>query len=205
MSERLLLGITGGIGSGKSYVASILAGRLGIPVYDCDSRAKRLNEEDGGIRSALTALVGRDVYDGPRLVKPVLAAYLFAGEEHARRVADIVHHVVRRDLLEWAGAQDGQVLAVESAILYESGFDSLVDKVIFVDATPEVRLSRAMRRDSSPREQIESRMAVQRTGEARKRADFVLLNDGRSDAELERELKSIITSIRNKPLKKETC
>ena len=96
------LGITGGIGSGKSYIANMLRDELRVPVYDCDARAKCLNEEDPQIREALTELVGPEVYRDGRLVKPVLAAYLFQDESHAAQVNAIVHPATATDLICWA-------------------------------------------------------------------------------------------------------
>ena len=88
-----LLGITGGIGSGKSFVARLLTRHFGVPVYDCDAAAKRLENDDPALRAALTSVVGPEVYDAQsgKLVRPVLARFLFADEEHAAVVNHIVH------------------------------------------------------------------------------------------------------------------
>ncbi len=120
----MVIGITGGIGSGKSYVAHLLASRFGVPVYDCDREAKRLNVDSTRIREALTLLVGPTVYaaDGS-LCRKVLADYLFSSADNARKVNAIVHPVVADDFLQWA--KDKRLVAIESAILFESGFDRL--------------------------------------------------------------------------------
>lgn len=195
MRKSVVLGITGGIGSGKSYISQLLR-QEGVPVYDCDSRAKELNNVDPYIRKALVELVGENVYDGSGLVKPVLAAFLFASKDNAERVNAIVHPVVRRDFEEWVSGQRAEIVGVESAILYESGFDSLADFVLYVSASEEVRIARAMKRDGVERDRIVERIRLQ--GAFSDRADFVLENEGRSDEELINELNEIIQSIKYK-------
>ena len=149
---QIRLGITGGIGSGKSYVAQMLQARWDVPVYDCDSEAKRLTAESDDIRTALTQLVGDHLWQQGQMQKPVLAAYLFASPEHAAQVNAIIHPAVRRDFLRWADAHSrSSVVAIESAILCESGFHTLVDSILLVDAPLEVRLQRAMLRDGASR------------------------------------------------------
>lgn len=156
------LAITGGIGSGKSYVARQMTELLGIPVYDSDANAKRLNEESSVIRSGLTEMVGADVYDAQgRLDRQRLAAFLFAGEENARRVNALIHPVVKDDFLRWTTEQTAPVVAIETALLAESGIDKIVDKIIRVDAPVETRISRAMQRDGVTREKVLERMARQ--------------------------------------------
>lgn len=171
------LGITGGIGSGKSYVAQLLHVQFGVPVYDCDSQAKRLNEESPIIRNALLQLVGPELYDqGGRLQRAKLASYIFASSEHLSRVNAIVHPQVRMDFEAWCEQSAQPIVAVESAILQESGFCSLVDYVIRVDAPVEVRIARAMSRDGSTRQQVEARLQHQHDISS---PHFVVVNDGR--------------------------
>ncbi len=156
------LAITGGIGSGKSYVARQMSQLLGIPVYDSDANAKRLNEESPQIRQGLMDMVGSEVYDANgHLNKAILASFLFASEENARKVNALVHPVVKEDFLRWASRQTAQVVAIETALLAESGIDLVVDKIIRVDAPLETRIQRAMQRDGATREQILARMSKQ--------------------------------------------
>lgn len=183
------IGITGGIGAGKSYVSQLLQ-TLGVRVYDCDAQAKRLMNESPELRQRLKALVGEGVYDEHGLVRPVLADYLFASPEHAAKVNAIVHPVVRADFRHWTSIQDAMAVAMESAILYESGFDAEVDCVLFVDAPQELRIARAMRRDGTTRSQVERRIAMQHTDEYKSRATWVCHNDGSAD--LLCQLKEII-------------
>ena len=186
------LGITGGIGSGKSYVSRLLTRYFGIPVYDSDAEAKRLNNENPFIREQLIRLVGPEVYDEVGLVKPVLAEYLFADSDNAKQVNAIIHPVVREDFTQWCQRQEAGIVGLESAILFESGFHLSMDKVLFVDAPLEVRIRRAVFRDGVQREQIEARIAQQDSSSAMKRADFVIENDGVSDETLLLTLNNII-------------
>lgn len=156
------LAITGGIGSGKSYVARQMALLFGIPVYDSDSNAKRLNEESPLIRQGLTAMLGADIYDSDgHLNKPRLASFIFACKENACKVNALIHPVVKEDFLKWADRQASPVVAIETALLAESGIDLVVDKIIRVDAPLETRIQRAMQRDGATREQILARISRQ--------------------------------------------
>lgn len=193
---QIRLGITGGIGSGKSYVAQMLQARWDVPVYDCDSEAKRLTAESDDIRTALTQLVGDHLWQQGQMQKPVLAAYLFASPEHAAQVNAIIHPAVRRDFLRWADAHSrSPVVAIESAILCESGFHTLVDSILLVDAPLEVRLQRAMLRDGASRQQVMARMARQDSAQARQLARFTVINDGGGDQPLQACLESIVTQL----------
>ncbi len=193
---QVRLGITGGIGSGKSYVAQMLQARWDVPVYDCDSEAKRLTAESDDIRTALTQLVGDHLWQQGQMQKPVLAAYLFASPEHAVQVNAIIHPAVRRDFLCWADAHNrSPVVAIESAILCESGFHTLVDSILLVDAPLEVRLQRAMLRDGASRRQVMARMARQDSAQARQLARFTVTNDGGNDQLLQACLESIVTQL----------
>lgn len=171
--------ITGGIGSGKSYVSSLLEER-GIPIYNADLESKRLTVQDEGIRKELVALLGEDIYQGATLNKPLLASYLFANSDNAVKVNSIIHPRVKDDFRRWVESQKGvPLVGLESAILYESGFDDVVDQVVMVYAPEAVRLQRAMKRDNATEEQVRARMSAQMDDEEkRSKADFVLMNDG---------------------------
>ena len=190
------LGITGGIGSGKSYVSTLLQQQFGIPVYDCDAEAKRLTATNEEIRQKLIALVGPEVFENGELNKPLLAEYLFADVENASQVNAIIHPVVLEDFVKWSSAKGNQELVgLESAILYESGFSEKVDYVLFVDAPKEVRLHRATLRDSASEEQIEARMKMQQPEIHRLQANFIIDNSTNDDTRLQEQLKHIINKI----------
>ena len=193
------VGVTGGIGSGKSFVCNILR-RRGVPVYDCDAEAKRLMIENIEVRRNIVNLVGKDAYitDNDsgcvRLNKPVIAAYLFADESHAKAINAVVHPAVKENFGRWASQQDSEIVIQECAILFESGFNDTVDKVIEVYAPKSLRVERAMRRDSSTIQQVEARMR-QQMDEDKKRelADYCIVNDGSLD--LEKQIDEIIYNI----------
>ena len=193
----ICVAITGGIGSGKSYVSAILE-QWGIPVYNADLESKRLTASDVGRRSKLIALLGEEVYADGELNKPLLASYLFSSAENAARVNAIIHPVVKEDLKRWlAQRADKEIAAFESAILYEAGFEDAVDAVLMVFAPRALRLERAMKRDSAAREQIEARMAAQMDEEEKcRKADYVVYNDGTSS--LEEQLTFVINLLKRK-------
>ncbi len=188
------IGITGGIGSGKSVVSHLFELR-GIPVYISDTETKRLMVEDGRIRSDLISLLGEEVYAGAELNKPLLASYLFGAPQHAAQVNGIVHPRVKDDFRQWVTRQAAvPLVAMESAILLEAGFRGEVDVVVMVYAPLEVRMARAMQRDSASHAQIEQRIRSQMDDEEKRRlADFVIVNDG--ETPLIPQVLELITSL----------
>jgi len=188
------IGITGGIGSGKTYVCQLFQQR-GIPIYQCDDEAKRLMTKSPLIRRRITQLLGADAYSSSGLNKPIIARYLFADPSHAERINRIVHPVVRQDFLQWTEQQqDAPIVVQECALLFESGFQDTVDITVEVYAPLHLRLQRAVQRDQATPKQIQARMAQQMDEEEkRQRADFCILNDGTTDldAQLDRLLKQM--------------
>lgn len=186
------IAITGGIGSGKSFVCREL-NRMGIEVYDCDAGAKRLMRSDTQLRHDLIQLVGNDVYDAEGVLqKKVLALYLLSSEEHKQQVNDIVHPAVARDF-ERSGKQ-----WLESAILFDSGFHlrTHFDKVVCVTAPLEVRVHRIMDRDGISRESALQWIAAQLPQEeVLRRSDFEIVNDGEHD--ITEQVKKILEKINN--------
>ncbi len=176
------IGITGGIGSGKSIVSAILR-ILNIPVYDCDTRAKELMQSHKDIRQELIQLLGEESYfaDG-RLNKPILARYLFASQENALRINAIVHPKIRADFHQWVSTHSScHIVALESAILYEAAFEKEVDNVWIVIAPTSIRTARVMKRDYSTLDQVQARMTQQASqDDLAKMADHTLLNDDRT-------------------------
>jgi len=179
------IGITGGIGSGKSYVCQRLLKR-GYQVYDCDRAAKRLMVSSPTIKENLTALIGPETYNQyGQINKSVIAQFLLASEDNAKAIDDIIHPAVFHDFLE------SGLNWMESAILYESGIYRLVDRVIVVTAPEEIRIQRVMSRDHISREKVLEWMGKQwPQEEIRRRADFEIVNDGNSD--IEQQLNIII-------------
>ena len=181
--NSIKVGITGGIGSGKSFVCRLLAKR-GIEVYDCDSAAKRLIRTSPEIQERLTDLIGT-------LNKAAVAQFLLASEENAKAIDAIVHPAVFKDF------EESGLLWMESAILYESGIYKLIDKVIVVTAPDEVRIQRVMQRDGITREKVLEWMARQLPQEeVRQRADFEIINDGQKD--IDKQLNRILRKLCNR-------
>lgn len=192
------IAITGGIGSGKSFVCRRLEAR-GIQVYDCDLAAKRLMRESGEIRRGLIELVGEEVYAGSELNKSVLTSFLLQSESNKQAVNTVVHPAVAKDFessgLEW----------LESAILFDSGFYKRThfDKVVCVTAPEEVRIARVMKRDGISREQTMSWIAKQMPQDKMvARCDYQIINDGLED--IDKQLDFIINKLKeqNKQSKK---
>lgn len=171
--KTIKIGITGGIGSGKSFVCAELA-RRGIAVYDCDSAAKRIMHSSDSVRAALTQLIGQAAYDGDgRLNKSAVAAFLLASAENAAAIDAIVHPAVADDFRRSGNCW------MECAILFDTGFNRLVDRVVAVTAPDDVRIRRVMERDGITREKALEWMARQwPQEEVRRRADYEIVNDG---------------------------
>ncbi len=170
------VGLTGGIGSGKSKVAEFLCDR-GVAIYDSDSRAKELMAGNEALRDALIAEFGQECYTAEGLNRAWLAQRVFNNEAELAKLNAIVHPAVMRDFAEWAEAQEGNYVVLESAILLEAGLESHVDVVVAVMAPKELRLERAMLRDGASREQIEERMRNQMSDEQRTdRAKYAIVN-----------------------------
>ena len=196
------LGITGGIGSGKSGVAGLLR-TMGIPVYDCDSEARRLMNSSASIRQGLIALVGPEVYIGttelqnvgtadiqnsvnpkiresvnPVLNRRLLADYMFGHPERIAAVNALVHPAVREDFRQWTRRHASRPLvALESAILFEAGMKDDVDAVVLVYTPIDERVQRTMARDGITEQAVRARLASQMTDEAKlPLADYVIHN-----------------------------
>lgn len=175
------IAVTGGIGSGKSYVCRLLEQR-GITIYDCDAAAKRLMRTSAKLRRRLTKLIGPDTYIQGELNKAAVARYLLASETNAHAIDAIVHPAVADDFMQ-SGLQ-----WLESAILFQSGFHRRVhfDTVIVVTAPEEVRLQRVMQRDGISREKACEWIARQwPQDQVRQLADHEIINDGQADLNLQ--------------------
>jgi dephospho-CoA kinase len=173
------IGLTGGIGSGKSVVSHLLK-TMGIPVYIADDESKRITSTDTLIKQQLINLLGEEVYINGVLNKNLLAAYIFSDAAHAKIVNEIIHPRVKEDFVKWVTKNiNYPVVAIESAILIEAGFTDEVDIVAMVYAPMDLRLHRLTLRDSSSsKEQIIKRIQSQMDDEKKRTlADFVIVND----------------------------
>lgn len=158
------LGITGGIGSGKSTVCDLLKG-YGIAIYDSDGRAKELMNTDENIRQQLIATFGEECYNAEGLNRAYLAGKVFGNEEALQQLNAIVHPAVRVDFRQWAEMQNSAYVVLESAILFDAGFESEVDATLAVLAPMQERVARTMQRDGADRESVMRRIEHQMSDE----------------------------------------
>ena len=184
----MIIGLTGGIGSGKSTIAQGLR-QMGYAVYDTDSEAKRLIVEDENVRTQMVQLFGNEVYANGVYQTALVAQRVFTDRSLLAQLNAIVHPAVRADILRWATMQDSPsfrkglgvgLCFVECAILYQAGFDTLCDKVVAVTAPEEVRLARVLARDHSTIDKVRARMRAQEAERDIERADIVINNDGQT-------------------------
>lgn len=170
------IGVTGGIGSGKSALCRLFA-RKGVAVYDSDAAAKRLMTEDRTLRDAVAARFGAEVYAGGVLDRARLAARVFSDAQALADLNALVHPAVMRDFDAWAAVQEGDYVVLESAILFDAGLEREVDRTVAVLAPLELRVQRAARRDGCGEEPIRRRIAAQLDDDTlAARADHVVVN-----------------------------
>lgn len=183
----MTVAVTGGIGSGKSLVCSMLAAR-GVPVYDSDSRTKALYQSVPGLARRISVALGAEVCrpDGT-LDKAALAASVFSDAGRLKVLEGIVYPEVRKDFLAWKDAVDSGCgfVVLESAVILEKPiFRDIIDKVLLVDAPEQLRLERAMERDGAGADAVRRRMSRQGIfgGRCLPQADFLIVNDGDVDS-----------------------
>ena len=174
----MIIGITGGIGSGKSMVCRELK-EMGYPVYDTDKEAKRLILHQANVHQQIEQLFGKEVFAHGAYQTAWVAQQVFADPSLLAQLNAIVHPAVKEDIRRWAAEQtESKWLFVECAILYEAGMDALCDQVVCVSAPEEVRLERVIARDKSDINKVRARMRAQHAESYEQRANKVLNNDG---------------------------
>lgn len=174
----LKIGLTGGIGSGKSLAGKIFRA-LQAPVFDADIEAKNLMNNNHYIHEELCSLLGNDIYLPNGFVdRKKLAQIIFNNKEAIRQVNKIVHPAVRNRFVEWHSQQKSPYIVYEAAILFESGYSVQMDYNILMTAPQELRIERVMKRDKTTHEKVLERMNNQWTDEKKKLlADFIIVND----------------------------
>jgi len=172
------IGLTGGIGSGKSTVSKLFE-VMGFPVYSADAKSKRLTDTSPYIRAQLTAKFGADLYKNDILNKPMLASLIFGNEENLHFVNSVIHPAVFEDFRLWVEKRRNfPLLIAESAILFESGFSRSVDFKVNVSASLETRINRVEKRDLLSRGEILDRIHNQLPDEERNRlSDHIIYNE----------------------------
>jgi dephospho-CoA kinase len=174
------VGLTGGIGSGKSVVARMF-GVLGIPVFSSDEAGRQLLQDDADVRTQVIAAFGAEVYPDGRLDRKGLAERVFNNEATLARLNAIVHPAVRKAFTTWAEQQEAPYVVNEAAIMLESGAAAHMDHLVVVSAPEADRIARVMKRDKVDEAQVRARMRNQLSEEARvAKADAVISNDGRT-------------------------
>lgn len=173
----LKVGLTGGIGSGKSTVARVFE-VLGIPVYYADAAAKELVNTQPAIKEAIIKIFGANSYTGNTLNRKFIASVVFSNEQKLNQLNAIIHPATITDGNRWMKLQTTPYAIKEAAILFESASDKGLDYVIGVAAPLPLRIQRTMHRDNTTIEEVEKRMARQMDEEEKmKRCDFVIYND----------------------------
>ena len=179
MARRL--GVTGGIGSGKTTVCRIFR-VLGVPVFVADNVARDLMSSDDEIRTHLNRIAGKDLYLSGSLDRKELARLIFNRPDLLRKVNETVHPSVLRQFDNWATAAESPYVIMESAILFEAGADSLVDRVATISAPVEERIARVMGRNDLSREEVIGRINNQLEDEEREEQSYYIINN--SDNEM---------------------
>ncbi|MBT8306244.1 MAG: dephospho-CoA kinase [Maribacter sp.] len=156
----IIVGLTGGIGSGKSTVAKMFK-ELGVPVYNSDKKARKLMKSSKKIRKSIKGLLGDEAYDGKELNKTYIASKIFKDKTLLDQMNAIVHPAVRRNFMAWVNKQQAPYVIQEAAIIFENDLQQFYDKVILVTAPEKLRIKRVMERDGIPKSEILARIANQ--------------------------------------------
>lgn len=173
----IIIGLTGGIGSGKSTVAKIFA-QLGIPVLDADATAKAIMNEDRSVKTKLIELFGEDAYKENQLNRPYIAQIVFEDAFKLQQLNAIIHPITIQYAKDWASKQSAPYVIKEAALFFESGSSEGVEKIIGVTAPKHIRIQRVMQRDQMTREDVIKRMEHQLEDSLKmKLCDWVIQND----------------------------
>jgi dephospho-CoA kinase len=187
------IGLTGGIGSGKSFIAQIIE-HMGYPVYYSDARAKELTKSNPSIKTGLISLFGEEVYEGNQLNSELIASKIFNDDELRTTVNELIHPIVRADFEKWALNQHSALVFNEAAILFETGSYRNFDAIVLVCAPIELKIERVMNREKSSREAVLERMSKQWSDEDKmKLTDYSILNDNQTPILI--QLETIINDL----------
>lgn len=178
MANPLKIGITGGIGSGKTTITELFK-HLGIPIYLADERAKWLMHNDFSIITKINELFSPMAYINGELNRPHIAAMAFTNKKLIKQLNEIVHPAVANDFKEWVSNQTTPYIIKEAALLFESGSYLDLDAIVTVAAPLEVRVQRTIKRDNISREAVMNRIKNQLPDEVKSSAaDYVINNNG---------------------------
>ncbi len=174
----MIVGLTGGIGSGKTTVAAIFA-RLGVPVYEADQASKNIIDTNKDLQKKLQSLLGMDIVNSEgKIIRDRMASIIFNDEDLLKKTNALIHPAVGEDFKNWVKAQNYPYVLKEAAILFESGSYRQCDKIVVVEAPEELRIERVMKRGNVSREQVLERIRHQMPqAEKVALADYVIHND----------------------------
>jgi dephospho-CoA kinase len=190
------IGLTGGIGSGKSFIAQIIE-HMGYPVYYSDARAKELTKSNPTIKMGLISLFGEEVFEGNELDAELISSRIFHDDELLKKVNELIHPIVRADFENWALNQNSELVFNEAAILFETGSYRNFDAIVLVCAPIELKIERVMNREKSSREAVLERMSKQWSDEDKmKLTDYSILNDNQTPILI--QLEEIINNLLSK-------
>ena len=175
--EKIKIGLTGGIGSGKTFVGAIFS-KLGIPVFNADDQAKKCMSENEDLKQDIQNAFGDNVFHNGLLQNKVLADIVFNNNQKLEELNKLVHPVVSQRFDRWCVEQNSRIIIKEAAILFESNSHVYLDKLICVSAHEQSRIERVIKRDNTSREQVLRRIEIQMPqNEKEKLSDFVIIND----------------------------
>ena len=187
------IGLTGGIGSGKSFVSKIIEA-LGFPVFYSDDVAKSIISTNTYVKEQLISYFGEEVFKENQLDRTFLASIIFNNQVALEKVNQLIHPLVREEFEKFAIQQKTEFVFNEAAILFESGGAKQFDKVIIVSAPKDLRIQRVMNRDKVTKEEVLIRMGKQWSNEKKEAlSDFIIYNDGKSPVltQIEKIIKEI--------------
>jgi len=189
----LKIGLTGGMGAGKTTIAKIFES-MGVPVYYADTRAKDLMHNDEELKKNIIEMFGNQAYTKLGLNNKYIAKIVFNDKTKLKELEKLVHPAVIRDFNNWLKKQKAEYIIIENAILHKSGMDKLVDLIIFVQANDEIKIKRVQNRDKLNKNEIKQRLKNQENDETLlKKSDYIIANNGNKN-----ELRKKITEIDKK-------
>lgn len=175
--KQIKVGVTGAIGAGKTFVSSIFE-KLGFPVFNSDVEAKKCMQSDMYLIEQIKVIFGDKVYENNILQKDILSEIIFNNNEKLKSLNHLIHPVVSKNFMNWCELQNSDIIIKEAAILFESGSNDFLDKIICVSAEEEIRIKRVMLRDKCDKNHVLSVMSKQMTQkEKEKLSDFIIIND----------------------------
>ncbi len=174
----ICIGLTGGIGSGKSFIAEIFI-RLGVPIYNADTRARHISDNNPDVKSNIVSLLGQNAYKKGLLNRQYVGGMVFDNPDLLESLNSIIHPAVEVDFLKWcSNNKEHRYIIKEAAILFETGSYRKLDSTILVVAPEEIRIKRVQKRDSTDTDSVKKRIDKQwKDQEKEKLADYIINND----------------------------